>query len=435
MDQSNQAQYAAQDGAATGAKKGGIFRVVGTGIITGAADDDPSAIGTYASAGAKFGLAFLWIAPVLLPMMFVVTYLSAKIGRVYGKGLFAAVRDRYPRWLLYPLMLGAFSGNVIEAAANLGGVGAALNLLVPVPIPVIVVAVAAGVALFQLFGSYDQLRRIFRWLTLALFAYVAAAVLAKPDWVEVVRATVAPNVQFSSEFLAMIVACIGTSLSAYVYTWQSNQEVEEQIDEGKVTERQRRGASRRELARTRRDVMIGMIFANIILYFIILSTAATLHAQGVTEIDSAAQAAQALEPLAGAGAKWLFALGVVGVGFLAVPVMTTGAAYDLVQGVGHHGTLHHRVSEAKLFYGVIILVTVAAVALNFLGFNPMRALVLSGIVQGFSVPPLLLIMMLMTNDRKMMGQRRNGLLLNLLGWITTAATFAATACLVVSWFW
>jgi Mn2+/Fe2+ NRAMP family transporter len=181
--------------------------------------------------------------------------------------------------------------------------------------------------------------------------------------------------------------------------------------------------------------MIGMIFANIILYFIILSTAATLHAQGVTEIDSAAQAAQALEPLAGAGAKWLFALGVVGVGFLAVPVMTTGAAYDLVQGVGHHGTLHHRVSEAKLFYGVIILVTVAAVALNFLGFNPMRALVLSGIVQGFSVPPLLLIMMLMTNDRKMMGQRRNGLLLNLLGWITTAATFAATACLVVSWFW
>jgi Mn2+/Fe2+ NRAMP family transporter len=435
MVQSDQAQRAAHHGAATGARKGGIFRIVGTGIITGAADDDPSAIGTYASAGAMFGLAFLWIAPVLLPMMFVVTYLSAKIGRVYGKGLFAAVRDRYPRWLLYPLMLGAFTGNVIEAAANLGGVGAALNLLVPVPVPVIVIAAAACVALFQLFGSYEQLRRIFRWLTLALFAYVAAAVLAKPDWLEVVRATVAPNVQFSSEFLAMIVACIGTSLSAYVYTWQSNQEVEEQIDEGKTTERQRRGASRRELARTRRDVMIGMIFANIILYFIVLSTAATLHAQGVTEIDSAAQAAQALEPLAGAGAKWLFALGVVGVGFLAVPVMTTGAAYDLVQGVGQPGTLHHRVSEAKLFYGVIILVTLVAAGLNFLGFNPMRALVLSGVVQGFSVPPLLLMMMLMTNDRKMMGQRRNSLLLNVLGWLTTAATFAATACLLVSWFW
>jgi Mn2+/Fe2+ NRAMP family transporter len=419
----------------SGKAKGGILRVLGTGIITGAADDDPSAIGTYASAGAKFGLAFLWIAPVLLPMMFVVTYLSAKLGRVYGKGLFAAVRDRYPRWLLYPLMLGAFAGNVIEAAANLGGVGAALNLLVPVPVPAIVIAVAIGVVLFQLFGSYDLLRRIFRWLTLALFAYVAAAILAEPDWTEVVRATVSPNIQFSSEFLGMIVACIGTSLSAYVYTWQSNQEVEEQIDEGKVTERQRRGASRRELARTRRDVMVGMVFANLILYFIILSTATTLNPQGTTQIDSAAQAAQALEPLAGAGAKWLFALGVVGVGFLAIPVMTTGAAYDLVQGVGKEGNLHHRLSEAKLFYGVIVMVTIVAAALNFLGFNPMRALVVSGIVQGFSVPPLLLMMMLMTNDRRMMGERRNGRLLNVLGWITTAATFAATACLVASWLW
>jgi NRAMP (natural resistance-associated macrophage protein)-like metal ion transporter len=415
--------------------EGSLARVIGTGIITGAADDDPSAIGTYASAGAKFGLGFLWIAPLLLPMMFVVTYLSAKLGRVYGKGLFAAVRDRYPRWLLYPLMLGAFTGNVIEAAANLGGIGAALNLLVPIPIPAIVVAVAVGVVLFQLFGSYEQLRRIFRWLTLALFAYVAAAILAKPDWSQVLRATIAPHFQFSSDFLAMIVACIGTSLSAYVYTWQSNQEVEEQIDEGKVTARQRRGASRGELARTRRDVMIGMIFANIILYFIILSTATTLNPQGTTQIDSAAQAAQALEPLAGAGAKWLFALGVVGVGFLAVPVMTTGAAYDLVQGLGKEGTLHHKISEAKLFYGVILIVTLLAAGANFLGFNPMRALVVSGIVQGFSVPPLLLMMMLMTNDRRMMGERRNGVIINVLGWVTTAATFAATTCLVVSWFW
>lgn len=424
-----------EDGQRVPAKQGGVLRALGTGIITGAADDDPSAIGTYASAGAKFGLGFLWIAPVLLPMMFVVTYLAAKLGRVYGKGLFAAVRDRYPRWLLYPLMLGAFTGNVIEASANLGGVGAAINLLVPIPVPLIVVLVAIGVMLFQFFGSYEMLRKVFRWLTLALFAYVIAAVLAKPDWIKVVRATVSPNITFSSDFLAMVVACIGTSLSAYVYTWQSNQEVEEQIDEGKETARQRRGASRGELARTRRDVMTGMIFANIILYFIILSTATTLHPQGITQIDSAAQAAQALEPLAGAGAKWLFALGVVGVGFLAVPVMTTGAAYDLVQGIGKDGTLHHKVSEAKLFYAVILVVTVIAAGLNFLGFNPMRALVISGIVQGFSVPPLLLMMMLMTNDRGMMGERRNGRLLNVVGWATTAATFAATACLVASWFW
>ena len=413
-----------------GKRPGGIARLIGTGIITGAADDDPSAIGTYASAGARFGFAFLWIAPVLLPMMYVVVYLSAKIGRVYGKGLFGAVRDRYPRWLLAVLVAGAFTGNLIEAAANLGGMGAALNLLVPVPIPLIVVGVAVIVVGLQIFGSYDLIRSVFRWLTLALFSYVVAAILARPDWSAVLSSTFMPSMRWGSEFLMMVVACIGTSLSAYVYTWQSNQEVEEQILEGKRHWWQRRGASRAELVRTRREVIVGMLFSNLILYFIILSTGATLHASGQHEIGSAAQAAAALEPLAGPWAKVLFAAGVVGVGFLAVPVMTTGAAYDLVQGIGGKGSLHHRLSEAKLFYGVIVLATMIAVALNFLGFNPMRALVWSGIVQGFSVPPLLLVMMLMTNDRVMMQGRRNGVLTNVLGWGTTAATFAATACLV-----
>jgi len=411
----------------------GLARVVGAGVVTGAADDDPSAIGTYASAGALFGFTFLWIAPVLLPMMYVVVYLSAKIGRVYGKGLFAAIRDRYSPLLLWPLMIGACLGNIIEAAANLGGMGAAINLLLPIPIALIVVGVAMIVVLLQLFGSYELIRRIFRWLALILFAYVAAALLARPDPAEVLRATIMPRIRWNSEFLMMIVACIGTSLSAYVYTWQSNQEVEEQIAEGKRRWWQRRGATRRELARTRRDVIVGMLFSNIILYFVILSTGATLHEAGITRIDTAAQAAQALEPLAGGGAKLLFALGVVGVGFLAVPVMTTGAAYDLVQGLGGEGSLHQHVGEAWLFYSIILLVTLVAVALNFLGFNPMRALVWSGIVQGFSVPPLLLLMMLMTNDRKLMGAQPNGRLTNLLGWTTTGVTAAATLCLVGTW--
>jgi Mn2+/Fe2+ NRAMP family transporter len=415
-------------------KKGGALKAFGTGVITGAADDDPSAIGTYASAGAKFGLGFLWIAPVLLPMMYVVVYLSAKIGQVYGKGLFAVIRDRYPRKLLYPLVLGAFTGNIIEAAANLGGIGAALNLLVPLPIPMIVVIAAAIILAFQFFGSYAFLRTIFQWLALALFAYVGAAILAKPNIGEVFRATVVPRVRFNAEFISMVVACIGTSLSAYVYTWQSNQEVEEQIEEGKRRWWQRRGASEGDLRRVRRDVITGMLFSNVILYFIILSTGVTLHSAGQTEIESAAQAAAALEPLAGEAAKYLFALGVVGVGFLAVPVMTTGAAYDLVQGIGRDGSLNAKPSEAKLFYGTIAVVTVLAVGLNFLGFNPMRALVWSGIVQGFSVPPLLLMMMLMTNDRKIMGDRTNGWITNLLGGLTTFITFLATACLVVTWF-
>src|SRR4030088_1458054 len=287
------------DRAAT--RGGGIIRAIGTGVITGAAGDDPSAIGTYASAGAKFGLAFLWIAPVVLPMMYVVVYLSAKLGRVYGKGLFAVIRDRYPRWLLYPTMIGAVVGNLIEAAANLGGIGASLNLLIPIPIPipVIVVAAALGILLLQVWGSYALLRDIFKWLSLALFAYVGAALMAKPDLGEVLRGTLIPRVQFNGEFLSMIVACIGTSLSAYIYTWQSNQEVEEQIEEGRRTVAQRRGASDRELARTRREVLIGMGFSHLILYFIILATGATLHSSGKVEIETAAEAGAAVLPLGG----------------------------------------------------------------------------------------------------------------------------------------
>jgi Mn2+/Fe2+ NRAMP family transporter len=415
-------------------KRVGILKAIGTGVITGAADDDPSAIGTYASAGAKFGLAFLWIAPVVLPMMYVVVYLSAKLGRVYGKGLFAVIRDRYPRWLLYPTMIGAVVGNLIEAAANLGGIGASLNLLIPIPIPVIVVAAALGILLLQVWGSYALLRDIFKWLSLALFAYVGAALMAKPDLGEVLRGTIIPRIQFNGEFLSMIVACIGTSLSAYIYTWQSNQEVEEQIEEGRRTVAQRRGASDRELARTRREVLIGMAFSNLILYFIILATGATLHSSGKVEIETAAEAAAALEPLAGPGARILFAMGVVGVGILAMPVMTAGAAYDLAQALGKPSSLNAKPSKAPFFYAAIAIVTGLAVLLNFLGLNPMKALVWSGIVQGFSVPPLLLLMMLLTNDPVVVGQRVNSPFTNTLGWVTTAATFAATACLVMSWF-
>lgn len=414
-------------------EKAGIFRVIGSGVITGAADDDPSAIGTYSSAGAKFGLTFLWVAPLLLPMMYVVVYLSAKIGQVYGRGLFACIRDQFPRWVLWPLVALAFTGNIIEAAADLGGIGAALNLLAPIPVPIIVVATAAIIFSIQYFGSYTLIRTVFRWLALVLLAYVAAAILARPDLLEVLERTFIPQVRFDAEFLSFLVACTGTSLSAYIYTWQSNQEVEEQIASGRRRLYQRKGASKATLKRTSLDVLAGMIFSNVILYFIIMATGVTLHPAGETEIETATQAAAALEPLAGEAAKWLFAAGVVGVGFLAVPIMTTGAAYDLVQGIGKDASLHDKPAQNRLFYLVIFLVTIVAAGLNFLGFSPMKALVWSGIVQGFSVPPLLLIMMLLTNSRQVVGPRRNSFRTNVLGWGTTAVTFLATGSLVISW--
>jgi Mn2+/Fe2+ NRAMP family transporter len=368
-------------------------------------------------------------------MMCAVVYLSAKLGQVSGKGLFHVIKDHYSRWILYPALIGVLIGNTIEAGADIGGMAAAIGVLVPgVPLALIIIPVTVAIFALQVWGSYELIRNVFRWLAITLLAYVGSAIIAKPDLLEVIKGTLIPTIRFDARFLSLLVAVIGTTLSAYLYTWQSNQEVEEEIAMGRRRLSQRKGATKKELKETRADVVSGMFFSNLVMYFIILSTASTLFKNGTTEINTAAEAAEALRPLAGDAAAVLFALGVIGVGFLAVPIMTTGAAYDLCQVVGWKHSLHAKPREAKKFYAAIGGFTVLAMGMNFLGFNPMKALVFSGIVQGFSTPPLLLLIMLMTNNRKIMGDRVNGLGLNILGWITVAAIFAATVGLVVTWF-
>jgi Mn2+/Fe2+ NRAMP family transporter len=316
----------------------------------------------------------------------------------------------------------------------MGGMAAALHLFVPLPVEVISVITGLIILALQIWGSYTMIRNVFRLLALALLAYVGSAVLARPELGPVLRGTFIPTIHFDKEFWSMTVAVIGTSLSAYLYTWQSNEEVEEKIAAGRRRLWQRRGATRSELKRSMWDIIFGMFFSNLVMYFIILATAATLFKSGKTNIDSAAQAAQALQPLAGNAAGLLFALGVIGVGFLAVPVMTTGAAYDLCQSVGWKHGLYRKPAEAKKFYGAVAVFTLIAIALNFFGVNPMKALVFAGIVQGFSTPPLMLLIMRMTNKPSIMGKRANGRAINILGWITTAAIFAASAGLVIAWF-
>jgi NRAMP (natural resistance-associated macrophage protein)-like metal ion transporter len=413
----------------------GVARALGLGLITGAADDDPSAIGTYAAAGAKIGPAFLWTAPVTFPMMFAVVYLSAKLGQVTGKGLFAIIRDHYSPRVLWITLVGVLIGNTFEAAADLGGMAAAVQLLLPWRFEILVTLVGVVIFALQWWGSYQTIRNLFRVLALTLLSYVGAAFLAHPDWSRVLRSTVVPTLRFDRDFLSLLVAIIGTSLSAYLYTWQSNQEVEEEIAMGRTRLRQRVGATRRELSESRRDILLGMVFSNVVMYFIMLSTAATLFLAGKTDVQTAADAAKALEPLAGRGAGLLFTLGLIGVGFLAIPVMTTGAAYDLSQSAGWRNSLGAKPQEAARFYGVIGVVTAVAIGVNFLGFNPMKVLVWSGIVQGFSTPPLMFLILRMTSNRRIMGNRTNGRAINALGWITTVAIFAASAGLVLSWFW
>jgi NRAMP (natural resistance-associated macrophage protein)-like metal ion transporter len=413
----------------------GVVRSLGLGLITGAADDDPSAIGTYASAGAAFGPSFLWTAPVTCPMMFAVVHLCGKVGQVTGQGLFTIIRRHYPRWVLYFILVTAVGGNIIEAAADIGGMAAAINLLVPVPIGSIVVFVAAVILALQIWTSYATIRNIFRWLALTLLAYVGSAILAKPNWRDVIRSTLIPSIHFNKEYLAMLVAVVGTTLSAYLYSWQSNLEVEEQISQGRRRLEDRVGApTNEELTYAARDIAFGMFFSNVIMFFIILSTAATLFKAGIRDVSTAAEAAQALRPLAGDAAGLLFALGVIGVGFLAVPVMTTGAAYDVSQSFGWRHGLHWKTREAKKFYGAIIVFTVIATCMNFFGINPIRALVYAGIVQGFTTPFLTLIVMLITNNRRIIGPWVNSRPMNVLGWLTTAAMFTATIALLLTLF-
>jgi Mn2+/Fe2+ NRAMP family transporter len=412
-----------------------LTRAVGLGLITGAADDDPSAIGTYATAGATLGTSFLWTAPVTFPMMVVVVYLSSKLGQVTGKGLFDVIRDHYPIVVLRCALVGVLIGNTIEAGADLGGMAAAVGVLSPgIPLPLIVAVVAATIVAVQVLGSYTLIRTVFRWLALSLFAYVAAAFLSGPDWAAVAYGTLVPHLHLDGTTLSLLVAVIGTTLSAYLFTWQSNQEVEEEIAQGRRRLNDRLGATRAELRESRRDIAIGMLFSNVIMFFIILSTAATLHVHGRTEIASAADAAQALQPFAGRAAGILFALAVVSVGFLAVPIMTTGAAYDTCQVFGWRHGLHARPADAKGFYLLIAAFTAAGVAMNFFGINPMKALVVAGIVQGFSTPPLMAMIVRLTSDRRVMGSAVNGTPLTVLGWATVALIFAATGGLVVSWF-
>ncbi len=412
----------------------GVYRSLGLGLITGASDDDPSAIGTYAAAGAALGPSFLWTAPATLPMMFAVVYLCSKLGQVAGKGLFAVIRDHYPRWLLFSALLGVLIGNIIEAGADLGGMAAALNVNVPVPIGWIVAAITVVILALQIWGSYTLIRSIFRWLALALLAYIGSAILAKPELLPVLKGTFIPRIHFNKDFLAMLVAVIGTTLSAYLYSWQSNQDVEEDISMGRRRLTDRIGTTKDELKRSARDVGVGMLFSNVIMYFIILSTATTLFHAGKTDINTAADAAKALQPLAGNAAGILFALGVIGVGFLAVPVMTIGAAYDLCQTFGWKHGLHVKPREARKFYIAITLFTLLAMGLNFFGINPMKALVWAGIVQGFSTPFLMLLIMLITNNRAVMGKWTNTRAMNLLGWVTTAAIFAAMIGLMITFF-
>jgi Mn2+/Fe2+ NRAMP family transporter len=422
-----------ETGPASPRKKVSALRSLGLAIITGAADDDCSAVGTYSNAGAGFGYTLLWTAPFLLPMMVTVVYLSSKLGQVTGEGLFSVIRSHYSRGLLYTVLAVVVIGNTIEAGADIGGIAAALALFIHLPQTVLVAVVAVLSTALQIWASYQRITDIFRFLALFMLAYVISAALARPDVHQIVWSLFHPHIEFNRDSLSILMAMAGTALSAYLFTWQSNKEVEEKIAVGQTEPEQRRGTTDSHLHRTLRDVLFGMFFSAVVMYSILIASAATLFAAGHRKIETAAEAAKALAPVAGHSASLLFTAGIVGVGFLAIPVMTTGAAYDVCQSFGLRNGLHLKPSEAKMFYGTIVGIMIAALALNFAGVNPIRALVFAGITQAFSAPPLMLLIMFMTNSRNLMGKKKNSLILNVLGWCTTGIIVIASVALIGSW--
>jgi NRAMP (natural resistance-associated macrophage protein)-like metal ion transporter len=408
-----------------------LGKALGPGLITGASDDDPSGIGTYAQAGARYGFATLWTTIAMLPMQTAVQYMCAKIGLVTGKGLAGVLREHYHR-ALFPAVIGLVIANTLNAGADIGAIAAAINLLVPIPAMVFIVPVSLGIVALQVFGGYRLIDKVFKWLSLALLAYIGAALFARPDLVKVLLGSLLPTISFDPKYLGILVALLGTTISPYLFFWQASQEVEEQMSIGRRTLRHRQGATRFELKYALWDTVAGMVFSEIVAYFIILTTGATLFVAGNHDVASATDAAQALRPLAGDASAALLAIGLIGAGVLAVPVLTGSAAYGVSEAFGWRSGLDRKPAAAWQFYLVIVAATLVGMAINFLGINAITALVLSAVLNGIIAVPLVFLVMVVCNDRAAMGQRTNGRLLNVVGWTTTIAMGLAAVGLIVT---
>jgi len=407
--------------------------LLGPGLITGASDDDPSGIGTYTTAGASLGFAMLWTAILTLPMMAAVQFICAKIGMVSGMGLAGALRKHYPSWLVYSAISLLLIANTITAGVDIGAIAAAINLLIPIPTILLVPLIAVGIVALQVWGSYSFIVRTFKWLTLTLFAYIIAAFLAKPHWGEVLKATFIPTLRFDNQYMTTLLAILGTTITPYLFFWQASQEVEEELQMGRVKLAQREGASDKEMKFAEIDIDVGMVFASLVFYFVILASAATLHTSGNTKIETAVEAAQALRPLSSGVASILFALGLIGSGVLAVPVLTSSSAYALCETFKWKSGLSEKLRGATRFYAIIAVSTLVGAIANFLKIPPVTALFWAAVMNGILAPPLLVIIMLVSNNRKVMGARVNGLLTNFIGWATVAVMAAASLGIFLTW--
>jgi NRAMP (natural resistance-associated macrophage protein)-like metal ion transporter len=411
-----------------------LLQVLGPGLITGASDDDPSGIATYSQAGAQFGFSLGWVMLFSWPLMCAIQEISARIGRVTGRGLAGNLRLHYPRPVTYGVVSLLVAANIINLGADLGAMGAALKLLIGGPDLLYVALFGLVTVLLEVFSRYSRYVSILKWLTLSLFAYVGVAFVVKMPWGQVTHDVLVPHLALNVASLTMIVALLGTTISPYLFFWQAEEEVEE------IKERPRARPLERapeqapaEFERIRLDTYVGMGLSNSVALFIIVTTAATLNAHGVTDIQTSAQAAEALRPIAGQFAFAVFALGIIGTGMLALPVLAGSSAYALGETFGWHVGLARKPHRAKAFYSAIALATLIGVVLNFTNIDPIKALFWSAVINGIVAVPVMVMMMHLASHRAAMGAFKLHMGLKVMGWLATLTMAAAAVGLFVTW--
>jgi NRAMP (natural resistance-associated macrophage protein)-like metal ion transporter len=409
-----------------------LWERLGPGLITGASDDDPGGIATYTVAGATLGYATLWTAVLTLPLMVAVQLICARIGLVAGVGLTGACRRHYPRAVLVVICAMLVAANVFNIAADLAAMGDAAHMLTSLPTIVFILLFGFTTVVFTIYSSYATFTRYVKWSTLVLLAYVAGAFLSHPRWSAALAVTFVPPRTWSHEYLTMIVAIFGTTISPYLFFWQASSEVEAEKALGRRTRAARRGATDAELVDAGEDVMLGMALSNIVAYAIILTAASTLFRAGVHDIQTTREAATALRPLAGDGAYLLFGVGLIGSGLLAIPVLAGSASFAVAELLGWHAGLNEPFRRARRFYTVFAAAVAIGIALDLIGFSPIRMLLVSAIVNGIAAPPLLALIMLAANNHHVMGKRKNSLILNVLGWGTTVLMSVAAIGMLIT---
>ncbi len=409
------------------------FRKLGPGIVTGAADDDPSGIATYSQVGAQFGFTMLWTMLLTYPLMAGIQEISAWLGRVTGMGIAANIRRHYPPVILYTVVSLLLIANVINLGADIGAMGSALQMLVGGSALLYVVVFGAISVIAAILVPYKQYAELLKWSALVLFVYVGTALIVHVPLKPVLIGTFIPSITFSNSYLTALTAVFGTTISPYLFFWQASLEVQEQkAARGEKPLKEVPSQAKAQLEPMRGDTYLGMAFSNVIAFFIILDTAAVLHAHGITDIQTAAQAAEALRPIAGELAFLFFGIGIIGTGLIAVPVLAGSAAYGLAEALQEPIGLDRKLHQAKAFYGILATATVLGVALNFIGMNPIKALFWSAVINGLAAPPIMIVMMLMTSDKKITGVVRLGTTQKILGWLATGVMFAVAGAMLVT---